>query len=537
MADYTEVYDPTKTLEEYKEELIQNLLALNPAIDVSESTPMGNIMSVLSQAIMQVNNLSLAMYLDQSPYTASLQALINKYGALYGIEYKNGTYTQQVIDVVVTEPCNIYASTTEEHTQFQVQDSNGNIYAPTADIYFTEADIGTNKISFECITMGATSSPLNTITTILTTTKGIESVNNSVSYTTIGTAAEDEETFRERILKASKFYRTTGTSITIEDNLKNIGCDDAFIFKNYGSTTKMGVTSGAIAIIIKGGKTETLKKLIANILAENIQSAYMFGFAPVPAPSGEETRSYITLPTISAKVEAFKGVNNCCMTLQFGKDTITTQTKTNLDFSSVTTIQEIFDIINNAGFTNCGMSFDLNTGVIKIVSSIEGDEGNIKMIPTTDPSSSTDLYATDFLDGANQLEVHSGYIELAQTYTIVYPRYQCVVTFNYAIPVQVYLKLNIKPLGIVNTEVIKEIKKYIVEQATSGGLFNIYTSLNTMDFSSIIKKYLNENNLECYADDLYFQRENTTNWVTALIPENIYEYFTLNEENIKINNI
>ena len=124
---FNDVYDPTKTIEYYKSQLVAALQLIDQDIDMADGSPMSNIVSVASVALETVIELSLAMYNDNSPYTASLPALINKYGALYGVLYKSGSPTMQRLQVVVTQPCNIYSATTAEHTAFKVADDNGNM--------------------------------------------------------------------------------------------------------------------------------------------------------------------------------------------------------------------------------------------------------------------------------------------------------------------------------------------------------------------------------------------------------------------------
>ena len=84
--DYSELYDPTKTLQDYLDIIKNNIQEVDPNIDTTEGTPMANILTILANTLEYIMEMSLAVYNDLSPYTASLQALINVYGALYGVE-------------------------------------------------------------------------------------------------------------------------------------------------------------------------------------------------------------------------------------------------------------------------------------------------------------------------------------------------------------------------------------------------------------------------------------------------------------------
>ena len=520
---FNDVYDPSATLEDYKEQLKNALFKIDPSFDLEESTELMNIISVWAIAQYQIMQQTIALYNDNNPYTASLPALINKYGALYGIEYKSGSKTQQEIQIVITEPCNIYAETTVEHVAFQITDNKGNIYVPTADNSFTSP--GTYNVMFEAKEFGEIKSEINTINNIYTTTLGVQSVNNLITYTSLGSDVESVESYRKRILKASRFYKTQGTQQAIIDELINNGCDDAFIYKNYTGLTKEEVPSGCIAIFCKGGDSATIAKTLAN----EIHSAYMYGFPAVKTTATGV--SYTRTQDISDNLEAFKGITNGVLSIQIG-DKI--QTSNLLDFSNCFSWDDVRKIItNNSGFTNISITYNSTYNWFKFenINTEQTPKEKIKLILTSG-TTDTDLYGSDFFDGENQIVIEDGYIEIAHVIDVAEDRYVAKVCYNDAVVIQAHIRFSLQ--GIITTEQLEELKDYIISTANSESLFKINQSLTNMDFLSIIKTYINDNEIDAYAYNLKFKRDETEDWVENLSVEHIYEIYNISVSNISI---
>ena len=86
-------FNPSRTLEDIKEELKTALHHVDKALDLREGQPWMNIASVFAIGMETLREYSMNFYNDLSPYTASLPALINCYGTIYGVEYKKGEKT------------------------------------------------------------------------------------------------------------------------------------------------------------------------------------------------------------------------------------------------------------------------------------------------------------------------------------------------------------------------------------------------------------------------------------------------------------
>lgn len=152
-------------------------------INVNPNTPDGQMINIIAQSIEDMLETLLDTYgifFVDSTYGVNLDQLV----ALNGIARKAGSYTQVFVQVSVTQALTLPG--TDTTTPFTVADAAGNQYELVESYAFAGA--GTATLQFEAALLGQVQVTANTIQSIITTTLGVSSVNNSaVSISTIGT--------------------------------------------------------------------------------------------------------------------------------------------------------------------------------------------------------------------------------------------------------------------------------------------------------------------------------------------------------------
>lgn len=118
-------------------------------------------------------------------------------------------------------------------------------------------------------------------------------------------------------------------------------------------------------------------------------------FTGTNATSGTATTSAID----SDSITAFKLVSNGDLTIEIdGVDTVLT----GLNFTKISTVQDIVDILNNK-YADCNISVT-DTNKIKFESRNVGTTSTIEL-KATSSGTGTDIYGSSYLDGANQVTV------------------------------------------------------------------------------------------------------------------------------------
>ena len=188
-----------------------------------------------------------------------------------------GTYTQQPIDIVIAKTVTLYGLDQQPTSPFTVADNSGNQYQLLTTQTLTASTDSATTISnvvFQSSLIGPVSSPVNTITTVISVTNGVSSVNNSATYTLLGQNEETDAQLRLRrsnsVSLPSKGYLAglyggllsiSGvTYVNVQENTTNI----------VTSTLAGGIPPHSIWVIVATASALTTVQTNGLTLADNI---------------------------------------------------------------------------------------------------------------------------------------------------------------------------------------------------------------------------------------------------------------------------
>lgn len=241
----------TQTLAQITTELTTALQGIYGAgINVSANSPDGQIIGILSQAkydmldtVIQVNN-------GMSPERAEGRVLDQRC-AYNGVIRQGATFTIVPVTVTTDRVITLAGLDTFPNSPFTVSDLSGNTFQLRAT---TTTAIGANVLSFQAATAGAMLTTLNSITTIVSITLGVLSVNNPSANTQEGVDEETDVQLRQR-RQASVANASTGFLDGLTGALRSLdGVTDAIVYENTTGTIDGNTTPGhSIWVIVDGG--------------------------------------------------------------------------------------------------------------------------------------------------------------------------------------------------------------------------------------------------------------------------------------------
>ena len=184
--------------------------------------------------------------------------------AINGVIREGGTFTQQPISVTVSQAVTLPGIDLYPNNPFSVSDGV-NVYQLIATTSFSGAS--TVSLNFQAQQIGPISSALNTITTIVTVTLGVVSVNNPATYTTLGVATETDSALRIRRAN-SVALPSTGYLFGLYGALLDItGITAALVLENITSTTDAnGIPGHSIWVIVSGTNTTAVQGQVAKAI-------------------------------------------------------------------------------------------------------------------------------------------------------------------------------------------------------------------------------------------------------------------------------
>lgn len=221
-----------------------------PNIDLSSSTPDGQMMNIYIQAIIDLENLLTQIYNSFNPQLA-IGNVLDQRCAINGITRRAGTYTVTPITVVTSSSVNLYGLDQTDQPVYTVSDNSGNQW----QLITTQLGVstGSHSFDFQAALPGATITIPNTITVQVTIVLGVVSVNNPSTYTTLGTNEESDAQLRLR-RQISVSLGSQGYYQGLLGALESInGVTSAFIYENFSATTDAdGVPGHSIWVIVAG---------------------------------------------------------------------------------------------------------------------------------------------------------------------------------------------------------------------------------------------------------------------------------------------
>jgi uncharacterized phage protein gp47/JayE len=229
-------------------------------INVDSNSPDGQLIQIFAQADTDVLELLLATY--------NLMAVPTSYGtrldqlvALNGLARQQGTYTLAKVVVTVTVAQTIPGLDQTAVPAFTVQDSAGNQYQLLTS--YVAGAPGTPTLTFQAVTIGQVQTSANTITTIVTSTLGITTVNNpSVAADIIGINEETDAQLKVRHAQSFNIA-STGPSDSMEGALKNVsGIVDAYVVENNTGSIVNTIPANSVWPIVNGGIPISIAEVI-----------------------------------------------------------------------------------------------------------------------------------------------------------------------------------------------------------------------------------------------------------------------------------
>lgn len=245
-------------LQAYYTQALQAIYGVN--IDLSSSSPDGQLMQILVQANLDIEDLLAQIYSSFDPNEA-IGVQLDARCAINGVQRQAGSPTIQNITVVTSQALTLYGLDQTAQTPFTVSDNAGNRYQLETTQGVSGA--GTNSFAFQSTALGPIQSAVNTIVNQSTTVVGVTSVNNPTTYTTLGISQETDQALRLRRMKSVQ-QPSQGYFNALFAALSNVsGVTSVFLYENNGNGTDAHDVPGhSIWAIVEGGSNTDIANAI-----------------------------------------------------------------------------------------------------------------------------------------------------------------------------------------------------------------------------------------------------------------------------------
>jgi hypothetical protein len=219
-------------------------------IDLSSSSPDGQLMNIFIQALLDQSDLLVQIYNMFDPDNA-VGVVLDQRVSINGIQRQAGTFTITPITIVTSQALNLYGLDQTEQPVYTIQDNAGNQWQLETTQNISGA--GTYVVNFQAANPGAVLTAINTITIPVTIVLGVTSVNNPTTYTTLGINEETDAALKVRRQK-SVSLASQGYLSGLLAALENVsGVTSAFVYENTTATTDgNGVPGHSIWVIVAG---------------------------------------------------------------------------------------------------------------------------------------------------------------------------------------------------------------------------------------------------------------------------------------------
>lgn len=229
-------------------------------INVDPNSPDGQWINVIAQAKLDMLEQTNQIYNSFDPDEA-VGVNLDRRCAINGIKRAGGTYTQQPVEVTVDRALSLTGLDDDPDNPFTVQDTSGNQYQLVSTHAFVGA--GTEGLTFQASEVGAVTSALNTITTIVTITLGVTAVNNIAAATSTGVAQESDAALRIRRARSVSIPSQGYLDGLIGALLDLDGVTQAEVFENFTDVTDLrGIPPHSIWAIVAGGDADEIAQVI-----------------------------------------------------------------------------------------------------------------------------------------------------------------------------------------------------------------------------------------------------------------------------------
>lgn len=257
------------------EEIINDLTAKYKAIygndiNIEQNSPDGQFINIIAQEKKDILDLITQIYnnLDTDRAIGIPQQILYK---LNGLVIKAYTYSYCYVNVTCTQPVNLNGLDdnieSEDGVGYTVTDTNGNRWI-LAESQSLQA--GTHLLNFRAAELGQITSLPNTITIMETILAGVSGVNNPANNYITGQKGESDSEYRTRRNKMLSMP-SQGFEDSIEGQLLNLtNVNQAKVYSNRENTTVQGIPAHTVWVIVEGGDSEEIGKVIYNNLPPGI---------------------------------------------------------------------------------------------------------------------------------------------------------------------------------------------------------------------------------------------------------------------------
>lgn len=237
------------------EQLMKDTWGDNLVIDTADWS--GQLRDQQAQVWFELDEALQDCYNSNSIYSAQGTALQRLGASVNGLTIKNDSYSYVTLDVVTSTPNTAYPA--------------GLIFSDGTNRWINQVDfttgvLGNASIVCQSEKTGAYLALVNTVTTIITPTFGLSSVNNP-QESQLGRLAESDEDYRARLILSNEI-NAIGMVASIEANLRELsGVSDVRSIENKTNLdniiqTKYKSPAHSMAFIIRGGNDDDIVDII-----------------------------------------------------------------------------------------------------------------------------------------------------------------------------------------------------------------------------------------------------------------------------------
>lgn len=261
----------TQSLPEIIEDLKSKYKAIyGQDINLDSNSPDGQFINLLAQEKKDTLDLCVQFYnnLDTERVIGIPQQILYK---LNDCTIKAYTYSYVYVNVTVTQSVNLSGLDNDienaDGVGYTVSDNNGNRWILAESQTLTA---GTYSLNFRAAELGNVTATPNTITIIETVIAGVSGVTNPANNYITGATGESDSEFRLR-----RNQTVSAPSQGFEDSLKAqlLNLDNvtqAEIFNNREDTTENDIPPHAVWVIVEGGASDEIGKVIYNNIPPGI---------------------------------------------------------------------------------------------------------------------------------------------------------------------------------------------------------------------------------------------------------------------------
>lgn len=218
-------------------------------INVDPNSPDGQMLAIIAQAKLDALEFIAQVYSSFDPDQA-VGTVLDQRCAINGVQRNTGTYTLTNVLVTVSQAVTLLGLD-DTDTPFTVADAAGTQFYLVATNVFGGA--GNSTLAFRAKQLGAVEISVNTLTTIVTITLGVVSVNNPGAVTAQGIAEESDASLRVRrersvALPSKGFFDGLYGAL-----LDVIGVTSVNLLENDTDVPANGVPGHSIWVIVAGG--------------------------------------------------------------------------------------------------------------------------------------------------------------------------------------------------------------------------------------------------------------------------------------------